>query len=645
MEIHDRSKNLIRCLFFKLNSTTLKIKLDFRLVLMINFLVFGFYGWGTTKGLSIFEDSTNLFVTLALVTTSTIIYLTRESFSKYYPHPITLKLQYLILPVVLISINLIVNKTYITRSLTTDELAYSWVAQSQAYVILINLIKVSPYSVSNLTSSVLLHIISVLILVSLLLYMLALNKIKRDSIFFIVILLTTLLAREAVKQFGGNPSPNSPLSSIWYFLFSCIFGSQNFTFRLATISAFAFFFAYILTSSSVLSLNHRLNLFLVSLLHITIPFISHMSAIVEIANWNFLISVYVITYLLKSNFHVRPSLLIFLAIAFYVRVNTISLFISVLVIALIQSRKLGIEVKTSNLYSGLVIFPGLVYVLLSRFKGRVLSEGNFLNELQLNINNTTETIVSSRSIPYFILALLFTGVLLKNRVSAIFIAVYHLVNVVLYLCLNTVTLSSLSKYQIEFLFPSALGFLLYIVIRQTFYTKKQSVLVALLLVLLNSVAITDRDNLTNSYKRYYHSDSLAGSAFKVLTYEPHKYQESFKYLEARDILLCFNAGATYSVFPEIMSGQRLKTVLNNKEIRSEILKIQTDSGESWTTISDKTLTAAKVDCVILGAVDYQGEVVKSLVRNRWKIVKTFSDNLFGTQTFILTRTPNHDRDD
>lgn len=618
----------------------IEIGINFRLILIIFFFVFGYYGWGTTKGLSFLDDKTNLTVIASIVFSSIFLYYSRHKFEFYYPNPLKIKLNYFIIVVPVFLFGLLINRSYISRSLTTDELAYAWISQSQAYVIMLKISSIFPDTLSRVNSSQFLQMISILILIAIALFLFLLSKLRNDSVFLVVLLFSTLVLREIVKFLGGNPGQNSPLSSAWYFLYSSVFGSHNFIFRFASILLFACLLAYISSWHSEVAFPKKVILLLAGSLIFTVPFISNMSAIVEIANWSFLAALLVFVYLIRNDFVITPSLLLFLALAFYVRVNIIALFCAVFVTSLVNSKKPEMKTRVGYAHSLAVLFPGFIYIMLSRFKSRVSGEINFLQEISINANNLLQTISDSNSVIYLISGTLFTVLLLRKKSSAVFIITYHILNFILFICLNSVELSSISKYQMEFLFPCALGLPLYFALQTSFVKRKMLILIAFVLLLANLFSFISRDNLIKSYKQFYRTDGAAGSAYNVLTYSPFAYSEAYRYLKNINQQLCFNAGPTYSVFPEIMSGQALSFLIQNRELKARVLENQIQAKESWLTISDSTLRDAGVNCVILGAIDYQTQVKQSLLRGGWKLHKTFDDKLFGSQTFILVRSPS-----
>jgi hypothetical protein len=618
----------------------IEIGINFRLILTIFFFVFGYYGWGTTKGLSFLDDKTNLTVIISIIFSSVFLYCSRHKFELYYPNPLIIKLYYFMIVVPVFLFGLLLNRSYIGRSLTTDELAYAWISQSQAYVIMLKISNIFPDILSRVNSSQFLQMISILILIAIALFLFLLSKLRNDSVFLVLLLFSTLILREIVKFLGGNPGQNSPLSSTWYFLYSSVFGSHNFIFRFASILLFACLLAYISSWHSEVAFPKKVILLLAGSLIFTVPFISNMSAIVEIANWSFLAALLVFVYLIRNDFVISPSLLLFLALAFYVRVNIIALFCAVFVTSLVNSKKPERKTRVGYVHSLAVLFPGFIYIMLSRFKSRVSGDINFLQEISINANNLLQTIFDSNSVIYLISATLFTVLLLRKKSSAVFIITYHILNVILFICLNSVELSSISKYQMEFLFPCALGLPLYFALQTSFASRKIFILFAVVLLLANLFSAISRDDLIKSYKQYYRTDGAAGSAYNVLTYSPFAYSEAYTYLKNINQQVCFNAGPTYSVFPEIMSGQALNILVRNREVKARVLEIQSQTQESWLTISDSTLRAADVNCVILGAIDYQAQVKQSLLRGGWKLYKTFDDKLFGSQTFILVRSPS-----
>ena len=153
---------------------------------------------------------------------------------------------------------------------------------------------------------------------------------------------------------------------------------------------------------------------------------------------------------------------------------------------------------------------------------------------------------------------------------------------------------------------------------------------------INIYGLDAKHEVINSFNKLYDPVYGAIDSKGVIPFIPFPYREAFEFVKDQDLEPCFNAGVVYSSFPEILEGLSLAQVVYNRQIRHDFLVVQAGMDEEWTTVSYQSILDARIDCVILGAVQNQGAAVQELEINGWKVVAKFEDMTYSTLVYIMT---------
>jgi hypothetical protein len=599
-------------------------------------IVFGYYGWGTTNGINNLLDASNVLTCLLVLLSSIFLYKRRMDFNSHFQKPISIELGMVLTVLGFTLLGTIINYASKSRSLTVDELSFAWLSQLHSYVLSSRLFEYLPPGFLTINSRFLVQFLALIILVSGIMLWKKLTKIQSDLIVLIISLSLTFGMRLGVQFFGGHNPPNSPLPSIWYFLSTTIFGITNFTYRISTLLVFAILATYIFRQISVISKQSKFIAFATSLLLFSTPLVDSMSTLVEIANWSFIVAVVFLYHLVANRFVFTEKILILLAVAFYLRINIISLLVSALLYIFLTRDKDGPVIRWKILYPLWIILPGSATILTGRFAEKARQHKYFLVDLQENLQNALDALFYSGSFLYLLLGLISSILLILNKSFRAFIGFLILTNMVLFLGLNDPEVSGSSKYLIEYLFPLVMliGIWPKILILKTNRSIRNFVLVALIAV--NLFGFYEKSDVRESFKSIYEPSSKAiSSGYAALPFVPFAYAEAFKFVSAKDLWPCLNVGVVYSGFPDIIEGLSVSRIIKNQTYRNSYSAALSESNAKWDDVSYQTVQEAGIDCLILGAVENQLGAVKEFESNGWEVQERFIDSNFGTTVFLL----------
>lgn len=610
---------------------------NFRYIFILFLIVFGYYGWGTTSGLSNILDFSNILTTLAIFFSSIILYLKRQDFNSRFQKSIKIDLSFLVKTLGFLAFAICMNYKFLQTSLSVDELAYAWSSQAQSYVFLFKIAPLLPINLLSLNSGLILQALSILLFAIGFLFIRAILKIRSDIHFLLITLGAISLMRLAVQYIGGANGPNSPLANVWYFLASTIFGPHNSTYRFSSLFIFCLLASYLfgcITGETWIKKSFAL---LTSLLLFSIPLVNSMSAMLEIATWTFIVSVVVFVDLIKNEFKISDRILILLAITYYLRVTIITILVTTLVCVALSKRKNMLEDRWRFIYPICIVFPGLAPVVVGRLMGKLSSDGNFALDLKVNAQNSLNGIILSASSWYLLIVVISTIILFGNNASRKFILLLIFFDVIVFFGLNSTALTHSSKYIIEYLFPLVIIIGFWPDLMNLRGNKLFLYMLIFTLLAVNAYGFNAKSEVLQSFSRVYDPvHASIDSAYAVVPFSPFAYREAFMFIKNKNLQPCFNAGAVYSSFPEILEGLSLEQVVRNKQIRADFLRVQSRLNENWTTISYQSIHESGIGCVILGAVDDQGTVVQELRTKGWKIDGKFQDPDYGTLVYVMT---------
>ena len=614
------------------------IKWNHRSVLVLFFFTFGFYGWGTTPGFNSITSFTNLSTIFTLFISSMIVFLQRNRFNAYFQGSFSIEVPHLLTVVLFLIIGVAFNIKSLSRSLTVDESAHAWSSQLHAYVLASKIESLYPSLLGNIDSRYVLQSLSFLMLIMLTLFFLLLSRLKTELGFYLSLALSTLAARLLIQSGGGIDWPNSPFGHFWHFLFSSTFGITNTTFRVSNLLLFAIIATIAYFYISDRSILGKFSGFLSGLLVYTVPLLNSLSTSLEIASWSLLFTLICFGSLLRNNFTFSFNLLFLISIGFYFRVNLIALFVALLVCIFVFKRDHIIENKWGLLLPVLIILPGLCPILFSRLLGKLDTQGSSLSVIRSNFENTIGSVLNSGSSLYLILFLVSVLAFFSRLKSSLFLLLYLSLQGFLFLVLNSPLVSGSSKYLVEFFFPLVLiiGMLPALSIR----VKVLPVLpiVFALLVVFTPYGLFKSQGIPNTFKTVYDpSKDAISSGFGVIPYTPFPYKEVFRFIGQRNLPLCLNAGVVYSELPRVLTGSTYSQVSSSIKLRLTFLEAQKNLDEDWRTVSNSSLSRAKIECVILGAVDQPMRIQKELLERGWLTTAIFVDNTFGTKVYLMNK--------
>ncbi len=614
------------------------IQWDDKSIIVLFFFTFGFYGWGTTQGLSSITSVMNLTTTLAFLTSSIILYLRRHDYNSYFKIKVEIELRHLVAVLAFLIIGIAFNFNRLNRSLTVDELAYAWSSQLHSYVLVNKLFHLFPSSLGSVNSQYVVQIFSILIIVCLVTFLSVLWHRSTDFGFYFYLSLVTLIVRFSIQYSGGIDWPNSPFGHIWHFFFSSLFGVSNSSFRISNLLLFAVIASIIYFYTGNYTILTKLLGFVSAILLFTVPLLNSLSTSLEIASWSLLFTLICFGSLVRSDFTFTFKLLMLLAVGYYFRVNLIALFIAYFIALLIFKKTESRDNRWGFYFPLLVVSPGLFPVLLNRLLGRLEDGNELLLGIRRNFENSIDSITNSGSGIYVLLFLLSTAVLLFYKKSIIFSLTYILLQLLLFFVLNSPSISGSSKYLAEYFFPYVVFFgMLPILFR---LQKSRSVLILSISLLLafNSYGLFKSQDIPRNFKSIYDpSRDAISSGFGAVPYTPFPYADVFKFIRTKDIQSCFNAGVVYSEIPRVLAGVSISEVSVNASLRSRFLSAQSDLGEDWRTISLASVSSSSIKCVILGAVDQPLRIQRELTAGGWSTVAVFVERIYGTKVYLMTK--------
>jgi hypothetical protein len=140
-----------------------QVKINFRHLPLFLFLVFGFYGWGTSGGLDRYFSKNELLILLSLLVAMLSIWKSKELINTLLKNEVTFKLKHLYALTTFFIILILFNTKKIGRDLTGDELSYALNSVEHSLGILERLFDKLPSFIQNLPASQSVQLISILI--------------------------------------------------------------------------------------------------------------------------------------------------------------------------------------------------------------------------------------------------------------------------------------------------------------------------------------------------------------------------------------------------------------------------------------------------------------------------------------------------
>jgi hypothetical protein len=614
----------------------LSLEISNRHLILIFLLVFGVYGWGTFDGSSNTFSGKDLPVTLSVLITIYYLHVSKNRINELLPN-LGIKWSHLIWFLCILVISIILNVSKITYPLTGDELFYAYQSQIQSLEIVSRIGDSLPADYLSFVGKYVYQTVSIVILLSGLTVTALLLKVRSDRIFFGFSILLLLIARQFIQTLNSNSHVHSPLPGFWYFLTSTLFGYNTVVFRISSLVPYCLLATFIYIYFINKRASQKINLVLTITLFFSVPLLNSMSLILEPANWTFLICVAFLTVLIKNKFDISESQILFLSLALYLRTNLIFFIATVMTVHLycqIKMRKLN---KNIFIYI-VVMMPAILVTVLSRISNRVNAESDIVVSLAANSKNTLHSLSLSHSTLYAALGIITICILLANSHSRLFGIMYIFFAAFLFLGLQFPALSTLSKYQAEYLYPLVIILPIILLFNRDSLKNYMGIFLIALLLFLNTYGNIMKSEVNKSFREIYKQSASVGLfGGEVMPNAPFPYQQIFESTIARKLSGCLNAGVVYSVFPEILGGYSLREVLASANTREEFSIVQAKLSEAWTGISRRSIDEAGINCVILGLIPEQSLTVAELKKNSWRVIDSQHLSETGTTVYLMVR--------
>ena len=617
------------------------------------FIVFGFYGWGTST-ISAIISIPFILINVSIFLIFFLFFAFGDRYSTLLRENLVIKSRQIYTVFGILILLCFINMDWIFRTLTGDEVAYALQSQIQSYVIVKKFLTFFP-QLGSLPFRLLIQIFSAVLLVLFFLTMRMMSKIKSTRHFVLLCFIGTLIFRIATMSQGGSYGSNPPGASFYYLIGSTILSPTNFTYRVLSLLLASLFLATLYEYLKKISQLPEYIRILILAFIISFPIFRHMSLTVEISIWAFYFSSIILLQLYRSGGIASYQQVFLVSIATTFRFPLMAILVPMFVTNIFgtrRSRKNGDQNATygPSILGVLVCLPGIILVsltrLVERFGGTDSTTQQFSSQFT-EVGKTTREIFSTLLITTNEVAWLISviGVVLyvrRSRVSAVFLLAYLAIQYTLYFVVNNADLAYASKYIIEWFGPLlVLG--LIALISSLEVKKTMGVFIAVSLTLLIITNVMEYNKIPNKFIKTspaFRAGSIDGTSeiYRALTSAPFPYGVAFNELSKhKELSQCLNVGIVYGVYPQIMAGYSGKDVLASLETDHKYLAAQEQIHESWVTGSAKSIGLSGSNCVIVGFVYGQASIVSDLLANHWRIQYKFTDNAYQTDVFILIR--------
>lgn len=619
---------------------------DSRLLLFLMFLVFGLYGWGTsTVNFNVLQNTLFLCVILACI----VLAYHGNSVSKTWAKK---KFDFLVMHLLQIiflwTLIVFTNLSWLTKSLSIDELAYSWLSNSHAYVILTRYSVFLPEALQTQSAANFLHLLSILVVGSLFVLVQLIRRIKRTWILITLVLVLVSLFRMGVLLQGASSAVNTPMPLAWLLFSSTFFGINDAGFRLGITFLMSLGLFVILHCWRGEKWYRHPEAFLFVVIFLGIVGTHRVGVMVEIASFGFIFNLVVLFLLANNNYSVQPWMFLFLAIIFYFRVPSVFLFLPLIFLRYLETRELK-RIYHEMFVPGVVLLPGVLSVAVNRAIPSLFSNDTSGNSFEQSARNTLQVLLDTGML-FYLLGPLILQVILHRRISMnkkflAFIASYTASFIFVFIMLIPTQLSVGVKYTHEYFLPLVLllVFMAFKEIRTKVFPNAKQVLrtsfqIMPIIVSLILLFVFQYSRLAYNQRELFKvANDTTIAAQKVFTVTPFDYQESYRFIEELRIKECINAGPTYSSFVDVLGGVSLGELLNARALRENFIIQQSLLAENWLTVSIESLEASGARCAIVGPLANRKELMQDLVESEWRVAWSSVDSMLGTETSVILR--------
>jgi hypothetical protein len=544
------------------------------------------------------------------------------------------------------------TKYYISYSLFSDELFYSFEAHKYAFSLTINKIVypwVSDFSIALVMQGF--SLIFLICILSLILILERFNWVKKIVICSILL----ISFRVIISKLGGATSPHPPLNLLPILISGSFFGLSDFSLKL---SSFIPYVIYVVVLQRMISRKFDEIISLLMALAIgTIPLTLLLSTVVEQSLYSSMCFSIILVDLITSDKPKYIRLISIASIATLFRQPSFFVIIPIIFIYFWQER---FNIKSFLLLKNIFILlsPTLIFLpflLLSLIYGTPSTHALNNNELLLKVLIPYQALVDGRVwisilnsvsiwwisfIPLAFLPIYWAWI----RLNFSFLILFFILIFIFY-SINQ-HLWGEAKYQAEYAVPFAVAGFIFFCIKFFKIIKSKIIFSTLLIILIllnyNELTGFHKDNkpvdqsidTINEDKKHYKS------GFKMMVTFPYSYADAYNVIKVAGLASnSYSLGVTYGVLPEILNGYTVKEVVNASQLLRHQLGLMVERGIPWTSASveliesDPRIKVVLIACVFPGKFD----MVEEFKRNGWLTLGEFRNSRFGSTVFVLKR--------
>lgn len=628
-----------------LSRRLITLQWESRYILILMFLVYGFFGWGSST--ANFTLIQNVFYTLIVLISMYFAYrenaIVREWSARNFNFLIVNLLQVICLWLLII----VANYSWIKKSLSIDELYYSSGSHIHAYLVVTRLSSLLPDSLLGISGATYIRLISIFVVLGLLIAFGFLMQLKsRFTILMIVMFAVSCLRILALIQ-NASPALNSPMPFAWLLINSVLFGISDTGFRLSITLLMAVGLFVILCFLRGAQWHRYPESFIFVAVFLGIVGVHKFGVAVEIASFGFILNTVILAALTKNHFIVKPWMFLIVSIAFYFRVPSVFLLGPLIALRIIEIRSLKRVLQ--ELFVPLVIlFPGLISITINRLVPSISSSDSGAAYIGQRATIMFQVLVDTGMI-FYLLVILLIRVLLKPRTvfskMAIIFAISYSLSAFFMFCLFIPTQVTFAvKYSYEYLLP--LVFMLsfssikYMQIRKSSEGSLKAVgLTSSTFIAVLLLFMFQSENLGSRQRHLFEvSDDTTIAAQRVYSVTPFDYRGAYRFIAKLGVdKNCMNTGPTYSAFVEILGGLTFEEFIKAKDLRVRYLIEQALIRESWLDVSIKSLESSGANCAVVGPLANRGAFLQELQSSEWVPVWSSIDSKLGTKTMVVAR--------
>jgi len=452
-----------------------------------------------------------------------------------------------------------------------------------------------------------------------------------------------LFFRFSIIALGGSAGPHPSLRLFPLWLTSAIFGSNDFSFRLAQfIGLICLIWLVQRISEKRLSF---INSWFFALAVGTIPVLWHVGILAEQSIWTAVSWTLFLLYFLGDKNNTERQEIDYVRWISIISIFTMmrqSAFVAlapiflILAVDLFKKRKFFFKKIFILISPVLAMFPFLLHSVIVGTPATYLGETSSLQRVWTALDSGIifNAIMNSISWPWVALLIFILLLIRNNSLGFSVISIFFISGVYIFYMI-TPGLWGMGRYQAEYAIPFIiLGFFILVNFMAEHYNLARKLLPMIFVVLImyniyifENLAVFNRP--VDELKTTFSEDIKTRGGYAILSEFPYKYRQALK--EAKKAGYAgeiFIAGVTYGVFSEILNDFTISEVKSEKQIYEEV---QIDfSAENI----DKN---SKIRLVLISDFDDSGKLKNDLENSGWQKWKEFKNNEYRSTIFGLIR--------